>query len=493
MKIAVVSLGCNKNLVDTEVMLAHLIQAGCEVIDDPEEADCLFVNTCSFLQEAVEESLDCIVGLAQLKGKEGPGRLVVAGCLVSRYGDEILKEIPEVDALVPPDDLERVVRAVKSTSAVAKASGGKMTDRGRSTEGRVAKHPTSNFKLTGNVQRLTSNVQRDLPATSNLKPQTSNVESNASNPQSSILNSQSLFPPRILSYPPHRAYLKIGEGCSNKCSYCLIPILRGESISRTPESLLAEMDHLVRNGVKEVTLVAQDSGRYGMDHVGVSLPSLIELLLSVPGDYWLRVLYIHPSRITDELLEVLASDPRVCRYLDVPFQHVSPSILREMGRGDSPHPEEVVRNIRRVFPDVFLRTTFMTGFPGETEHDFEMLRDFVAQGHIDHLGVFVYSREEGTPAAQMTCQVDPQTARDRADALLLEQAEISAESLTRFAGKKMRVLFEGRDEEGPFGRHQGQAPEVDGVVRLDRELEQGSFVTVRITGTDVYDLEGEVL
>ena len=463
MKIAVTSLGCNKNLVDTEVMLAHLYQAGCEVVDDPEKADCLFINTCSFLQEAVEESIDRIVDLAALKSGKKDRKLVVAGCLVSRYGNQILKEIPEVDALVPPNDLESVVGAVK---------------------GRTANRKTSN------VQGPTSNAER---GTSNLERQTSNVKVQIPHPQSSILNPQSHFPPRILSYPPHRAYLKIGEGCSNRCSYCLIPSLRGEFISRTPESLLAEMDHLVRSGVKEVTLVAQDSGRYGMDHLGGSLASLVEHLLTVPGDYWLRVLYIHPSRVTDELLRVLASDPRVCRYLDVPFQHVSPSILREMGRGDIPHPEEIVRKILRAFPDVHLRTTFMTGFPGETEHDFEMLRDFVAQGYIDHMGVFAYSREDGTPAADMTCQVDPQTARDRAEALLMEQVEISSRRLARFTGKEIKVLIEGSDEDGPFGRHQGQAPEVDGVVRLDREGEAGTFLQVRITGSDVYDLTGKVL
>jgi len=431
MKISVVSLGCNKNLVDTEVMLGHLTQAGCEVVDDPAVADCLFVNTCSFLQEAVEESLDHLVELAAIKSSARGKRIVVAGCLVSRYGEEILKEIPEIDALVPPDDLESVVRAV-----------------------------------TGSER---------LP-----------------NSELSTLNSELSFPPRVLSWPPHRAYLKIGEGCSNRCSYCLIPTLRGESVSRTSKSLFAEMEHLIRSGVKEITLVAQDSGGYGKDGQKGSLASLIKSLLSIAGDYWLRVMYVHPSGVTDELLAVLASDQRVCRYLDIPFQHVSPAILRGMGRESAPPAAEVVRKIRRILPDVFLRTTFMTGFPGETDQDFEMVRDFLAEGHIDHLGVFAYSREEGTAAAWMKDQVDPQTARDRADALLLEQVEISSDKLARFIGREMKVLFEDNDEEGPYGRHQGQAPEVDGVVRLDRKA-SGNFATVKITGSGEYDLEGEVL
>jgi ribosomal protein S12 methylthiotransferase len=215
-------------------------------------------------------------------------------------------------------------------------------------------------------------------------------------------------------------------------------------------------------------------------------------LLSVPGDYWLRVLYVHPSRVSDELLKVIASDPRICRYLDIPFQHVSSSVLERMGRGDAPTPMDVVRRVRHAIPDIFLRTTLMTGFPGETEEDFNELLHFIRVTGIDHLGVFPYSLEEGTPAAGMKDQVSSDMARSRADELMGEQAGISAQRLSRVVGQELTVLAEGFDEKGPFGRHQGQAPEVDGVVRLDEDIEAGNFIRVRITDSDVYDLKGEV-
>jgi len=451
MKVSVVSLGCNKNLVDTEVMLGHLHKAGCVVVEEPGEADCLLINTCSFLTEAVEESLDRIVELAQLKKEGGPNRLVVTGCLVSRYGDEILKEVPEVDALVPHKDLESVVRAVK---------------------GQNAEHRTQNAEER-NAARRTQDAEL------NLKPQTSNLKHS--------------FPFRLRTHPEHRAYIKIGEGCSNWCAYCLIPSIRGEFTSRPAASLLSEMDYLLGQGVREVTLVAQDSGRYGQDLGKDSLPSLLRSLLTLPGEYWVRVLYIHPSRVSDELLEVIASDPRICRYLDVPFQHVSPSVLERMGRGEAPSAMDVVRRIRHAIPDVYLRTTLMTGFPGETEKDFDDLMHFIQEAGIDHLGVFPYSLEEGTPAAGMKDQVPPDLARSRADKLMEVQAGLSAQRLSRLVGQELTVLAEGFDEKGPLGRHQGQAPEVDGVVRLDEEVEPGTFVRVMITDSDAYDLKGEVV
>ena len=454
MKVAVTSLGCNKNLVDTEVMLGHLNKAGCVVVEEPEEADCLLINTCSFLTEAVEESLDRIVELAQLKGEGGPERLVVTGCLVSRYGEEILREVPEVDALVPHSDLESVIKAVlgsdEDTSAVAKA----LTDKARRTQG---------------------------------------VTDQKSNSQSPILDPESAFPFRIRSHPPHRAYLKIGEGCSNWCAYCLIPSIRGEFASRPSASLVEEMDDLVAQGVREVTLVAQDSGRYGQDLGGDNLPALLRRLLGVPGDYWLRVLYVHPSRVSEELLEVMVSDSRVCSYLDVPFQHVSPGILEGMGRGEAPAPLDVVLRARRSIPDLFLRTTLMTGFPGETPEDFKQLLAFIREAGIDLLGVFPYSLEEGTPAAAMDGQISPDVAAQRAELLMKEQAGLSTQRLRRLVGRELTVLAEGFDEKGPFGRHQGQAPEVDGIVRLDEDVEAGTFIKVLITDSGVYDLKGEVL
>ncbi|MGD8352991.1 MAG: 30S ribosomal protein S12 methylthiotransferase RimO [Pseudomonadota bacterium] len=463
MNVHVISLGCNKNLVDTEVMLGHLHQSGCTVVEEPEEADCLLINTCSFLTEAVEESLDRIVELAQLKTDGRPSRLVVTGCLVSRYGEEILREIPEVDALVPHSDLEKVVEAVKGhaeyTSAVAKAGTGKG-------------HPSTGLRTGG-----TGRTQNRADFT----------------PEPGAWNPELSFPLRVRSHPSHRAYLKIGEGCSNWCAYCLIPSIRGEFTSRTPNSLYSEMEYLVNQGVKEITLVSQDSGRYGQDTGDGGLPSLVRSLLEIPGEYWLRVLYIHPSRITAELLGAINTDPRVCPYLDVPFQHVSTSILERMGRGEAPAPMDVVNRVRNVIPNAFLRTTLMTGFPGETEEDFGLLMDFIRKAGIDHLGVFAFSRERGTPAAEMDKQVPAAIAAERAYLLMQEQAKLSARRLRSLVSREMSVLAEGFDEKGPFGRHQGQAPEVDGVVRLDEDVEAGQFVRVLITDSDIYDLKGELV
>ena len=425
MKISVVSLGCSKNLVDTEVMLGHLAKSGCRIVDDPEGADCVLINTCSFLTEAVEESLDRALELAQLKREGKFRRLVVTGCAVSRYGEDLLKEIPEIDALVHPKSLDDVVEAVTGV--------------------RVPVEPYP------------------------------------------------LFPGRMLSFPSHRAYLKIGEGCSNHCAYCTIPAIRGEFESRTVTSVVEEARWLVGQGVREVTLVSQDTGRFGADRGSETLAQLMGSVLALPGDYWLRVLYIHPSRVDLSLLEAIAAHDRVCRYLDIPFQHVSKGVLEGMGRGDSPHPREVLGMVRRHLPEVYLRTTLMTGFPGETETDFTEMMAFVQEERIHHLGVFPYSREDGTPAASMGGQVAPELARERAQILIEEQIEVSRGLLKELVGAELEVLGEGEDEDGPFGRHRGQAPEVDGVVRLDRPVSQGEFVRVLVTDSGDYDLYGTVI
>ena len=425
MKISVVSLGCSKNLVDTEVMLGHLVRSGCRFVDNPEGADCVLINTCSFLTEAVEESLDRALELAQLKREGKVRRLVVTGCAVSRYGDDLLEEIPEIDALVHPKSLVEVVEAV-----------------------------------TG------ARVPVDL---------------------------QTPFPERLLSFPSHRAYLKVGEGCSNHCAYCMIPGIRGEFQSRTISSVVEEARWLVEQDVREITLVSQDTGRFGTDRGDETLAELIESVLSIRGNYWLRVLYIHPSRVNLSLLKALGTDDRICRYLDVPFQHVSKGVLERMGRGDAPHPQEVLDLVNRHMPEVYLRTTLMTGFPGETEADFAEMVRFVREAGVHHLGVFPYSREDGTPAASMDGQIATELARERAQILVEEQSKVSRALLMELVGKEFEVLGEGDDEDGSFGRHRGQAPEVDGVVRLDRSVPPGEFVRVRITDSDVYDLHGEVI
>jgi ribosomal protein S12 methylthiotransferase len=300
--------------------------------------------------------------------------------------------------------------------------------------------------------------------------------------------------PRVLLTPPHRAYMKIAEGCANRCAYCLIPSLRGDYVSRPLPALVEEMSHLVEGGVREVTVVSQDSTRYGHEMGRDGLAYLVRQLVHVPGSYWLRVLYTHPARVTDELLDAFLYDGRICRYLDVPFQHVAPRILAAMNRAETPEPSALLARIRERLPGVFLRTTLMVGFPGETDDDFEELLAFVDAARFDHLGAFIYSPEEGTPAFDMDPQVDEEVARERLDRLMMLQAEVSAEKLAAMVGEELLVLSEGPDPDGvPVARHAGQAPEVDGVVELDRPVPAGEFVKVRVTGSEVHDLRGTVL
>ncbi len=425
-KIGVVSLGCSKNLVDTEVMLGHLVNQGYQILEDFDRVDCLLVNTCAFLSEAVTESLDQIVELAKLKGEGRADRLVVTGCMVSRYGEELRGEIPEIDGVVHPGNLEGVIEAVTGENPVKQPEHDK-------------------------------------------------------------------FPTRLRSFPYHRAYLKIGEGCSNHCSYCMIPSLRGEFSSRETSSVLEEVRWLLDQDVREITLVSQDTGRYGFDGGAGSLSGLLREVLKVQGDYWLRVLYIHPSRVDEGLLDMIASDERVCRYLDVPFQHVSERILSLMGREDAPVADDVLELARRRLPGVFIRSTLMTGFPGETEKDFGELLQFAKNAGIEHLGVFAYSREEGALAADFPGQVPSGLAKERMEILLAVQEEVSEERLKVLVGKDLEVMIEGADEKGTYGRHRGQAPEVDGVVYLDRPQVLGDIVAVRITGSSAYDLTGKIL
>jgi len=423
-KIGVISLGCSKNLVDTEVMLAHLTSEGFTILEEFDHVDCVLVNTCAFLTEAITESLDEIMAIVRIKEEGRTKRLVVTGCMVSRFGDRLLEQVPEIDGVVHPTDLAGVVEAVTGRKKTAKK--------------------------------------------------------------------EEVFPARLRSFPYHRAYVKIGEGCSNHCTYCTIPGIRGEFSSRELSSITDEIRWLLDEGTSEITLVSQDTGRYGLDGDGLSLAHLVSEILRIPGDYWLRVMYVHPSRVNEELLGTLASDDRVCPYLDIPFQHVSKKILELMGRGSAPGAGDVISMARERIPGLYLRTTLMTGFPGETGGDFEKMLEFVRTGQVNHLGVFPYSLEEGTLAAGFQDQVPVELARERMEILLSEQEKMSASFLRSMVGRVLKVMAEGADENGAFGRHRGQAPEVDGVVYLDSSPVLGDVVNVEITGSSTHDLTGKV-
>ncbi len=425
-RVAFVTLGCPKNEVDSDRMAASL-QPSFETVHDTELADVVVVNTCSFISEATEESLAAVLDLAGSWRTERDGRrLVVAGCMPSRYGDELRGELPEVDAFLPVADEHRIAEVLTDLTG-ARASQGTSTR-----------------------------------------------------------------PTRTASGPS--AYLQVSEGCDRRCAFCTIPAIRGPYRSRAAADLVQEASLLVSLGARELVLVGQDVSRWGVDLPGSpSLASLLRSLDTIEGVRWLRLMYVQPDGVTDELLRTMASTPAVCRYLDLPLQHASRDVLRRMGRtGDTDSHLCLLARIRDAMPDVSLRTTLMAGFPGETRADAAELLRFVRDARFDYAGVFEYSPEEGTPAASMPGQVPPRTRRARAQRLRDEADLVGTDLADARIGSVVEVLCEGTDESGaPFGRHRGQAPDVDSVVMLDRAPGPGTIVDVRITDTYGYDLVGE--
>jgi ribosomal protein S12 methylthiotransferase len=434
-KVALINLGCPKNEVDGEVMLGLLEQAGFEVTGDPEAADVLLVNTCGFVAAAEEESVDAILAAARHKEKDGRV-LVVTGCLAQRHGEELLSAMPEVDAVVGtgrvPEIAELVRRALSGERVLAVGEPGY-------EYGRVL--------------------------------------------------------PRRATGPRHVAYVKIAEGCDNRCTYCTIPRLRGRYRSRPLEVVVEEARELAARGARELVLVAQDTTRYGLDLYGrPRLADLLRALARLEDVRWVRVLYGHPDHLTPDVLAVMAEERRVCRYLDLPVQHVHPDILRRMGRRGSPEKLlRLVEDIRAAVPGVVLRTTFMVGFPGETEAEFEVLRAFAAAARFDRAGVFAFSPEEGTPAARLPGGVPEEVKEERRRELLKLQRRLSLSRNRSLVGRVCDVMVDGRTRGGLYlGRTEGDAPEVDGRVyfRAGASLAPGHVVRVRITRGYSYDLAG---
>ncbi len=440
MKILFVSLGCDKNLVDSEVMLGLLRDRHHDITNDEAEAEVIVVNTCSFIHDAREESIQTILEMAELK-KSGQCRLlIVTGCLAEKYKDEILEELPEVDAVVGTTAYDRICDVID-----------------RSLEGE-------------RVQSFES-IDR-LP----------------------LVNTR-----RVLTTGGYSSYLKIGEGCDKHCTYCIIPKLRGNYRSVPLENVLKDARQLAESGVTEINIVAQETTTWGKDIYGEKrLPMLLKELCKVEGIRWIRLLYCYPEEITDELIQVIKEEPKICHYLDMPIQHSSDAILKRMGRRTSRQElEDIIGKLRREIPDIALRTTLITGFPGETEEDHENLKSFVETMGFDRLGVFTYSPEEGTPAERMPDQVPEEVKEERRDELMLLQQQISAEKTEQMVGKTLDVLVEGRiPEEGIYvGRTYRDAPEVDGYIFIhaEEEIISGDFVTVKVNGADEYDLTGDVI
>ena len=437
-KVGFISLGCSKNLVDTEVMLHCLLEAGYEIVAEDIDADVVVVNTCGFIESAKSEAIENILDVAELKKMRHLCGIVACGCLVERYREEIFKELPEVDAILGVGSLRYIADAVAAVL-------------------RGEKYARFDDKETA-----------------------------------------PLGGDRILTTPPYTAYLKIAEGCDNKCTYCAIPMIRGSFRSRTVEDIVKEAKDLEALGVKELNLIAQDTTRYGLDIYGeYALHRLVRRITEETAIPWIRLLYCYPDKITDELLSEMRDNPRLLPYMDIPVQHISDEILRKMNRhGDSACIRDAIKRIREAVPDVTLRTTAIVGFPGETDADFEELCQFIKEVRFDRFGAFTYSAEEGTPAAEMVGQLDEQTKQDRYDILMQTQTEISAALLSEKVGKILTVLCEGYDvvAECYYGRSAADAPDVDGKIYFmgKKGIPEGEFVTVKILSAEDYDLIGEV-
>jgi ribosomal protein S12 methylthiotransferase len=436
MKVLLISLGCDKNLVDSEVMLGLLNKAGHQLTNDETEADVVVVNTCAFISDAKEESINTIIEMGELKKTGKLKKLIVAGCLSQRYKDEIMKELPEIDVIIGATNYDKIVEAIE----------------------------TDEESIVDDINYTPRPIAERI------------VTTNAS-----------------------MAYFKIAEGCNKLCTYCIIPHIRGRYRSMPMDSLIASAEKLASDGIKELVLVAQETTLYGVDLYGEKkLPELLTKLSEIEGIEWIRLLYCYPEEITDELIEVMATNPKICHYVDIPIQHSENAILKRMGRRTSREDiVELVGRLRTAMPDIAIRTTLISGFPGETQELHDGLVDFVDECEFDRLGVFIYSPEEGTPAAEYEDQVDGELAVKWRDEIMELQQEISYEKNQQMIGSTQKVLIEGYlvDDDVYVGRTYRDAPGVDGIVFVSApyELISGSFVDVKITEANEYDLTGVIV
>jgi len=439
LKVGVISLGCAKNLVDTEIMLGILRDNGISITPNPADADILIINTCAFIASAKEESITTILNFADYKTSGKCKSLIVAGCLGQRYKQELLDEMPEINAVVGTSAWHRIMEAVEET-------------------------------LSGRRVILIGDKEIIYDAKT----------------------------PRLITTPDYTAYVKISEGCNHRCAFCAIPLIRGKQISRPIEDISAEVKRLAENGVKEINLIAQDTTNYGRDLYGK--PKLCELLrelVKIESVHWIRIMYSYPQNFTDELIDLIASEPKICNYVDLPLQHAADSVLKRMHRPDTKKSiEKLLAKLREKIPGVSIRSTFMVGYPGETDEEFQTLKNFIEEQRLDKVGVFVYSPEEGTPAYEMDEQIDEGTAQERYHELMSIQSLISQEINESLEGKEFEVLVEGRDievSEVVAGRSYREAPEVDGQIYIenDEESKAGDIIRVKVTAGFVYDLAAE--
>jgi ribosomal protein S12 methylthiotransferase len=440
--IAFISLGCDKNSVDSEVMLGLLSKAGYNIISDEAKADVIIVNTCCFIQSAIEESIENILEVSEYKKTGNCKAIIVTGCMAERYKEEMFNEMPEVDAILGTTTYEKIVETIEQVLKGKKIH-----------------------------------------------------EFNDIDYKTDEVNSQT----RILTTAGYYGYLKIAEGCNNFCTYCIIPKVRGKYRSRSVESLVEEANMLVNQGVKELIIVAQDTTQYGIDLYGKKqLPELLKKLAAIEDLEWIRLLYCYPEQITDELIDTIANEPKICKYLDMPIQHANDNILKKMARRSSQSQiREVIAKLREKAPEIALRTTLITGFPGETDAEFNDMLDFIKDVEFDRLGVFTYSQEEGTPASKYENQIDEEIKLERKEIILEAQKFISAKKCEQSIGKTFKVLVEGKLPEDNIycGRTYKDSPDIDGLVFIhsEEELISGDFVSVKINEAYDYDLVGVIV
>jgi len=434
-KVGLVSLGCPKNEVDAEVMLSRIKESGHEIVDDPSKCDLVIINTCGFLQSSKQEAIENIFEIASLKDETDLKKIIVSGCFSGRYPEIIFDEMPEVDGVLGISQYPDIVEYIE--------------------------------KCMSGDRFVCAEINESLSGVSD----------------------------RVLTTPAHRAYLKIAEGCSNNCTYCAIPGIRGLMRSRSVAEVVKEANWLIEGGVKEITLVAQDTTRYGLD-IGENLTDLLDKIASLDKNVWVRVLYMYPEMITDELIAVYQKHENICRYMDIPLQHVSDRVLKRMNRHSN--YEGIVQTynkIRKSLPDITLRTTYITGFPGETQEDFDELIKFLHDYPFDNVGAFSYSREEGTPAYNLKDQIDDKIKDERRGLLLQYQSEISNNLMSKRIGKTYKVIVEDMEDGYFLGRSQHFTAEIDGEIQIesDSELIIGEFIDVEILSSTMYDLQGKAI
>ena len=454
MNVGFISLGCSKNLIDTEITIGMFKNNNYKIVNNPEEADILVINTCGFIESAKEEAINTILEMAEFK-KQRCRYLIVMGCLVQRYYDDLIKAIPEVDLFIKIDEYDILWNKIED-----------LTKRDI-------------------VEKSKTNTSKKI---SEIKPMP--------------MLKFNEYMERVITTGNNYAYLKIGEGCSNKCTYCAIPYIRGPFVSRKMEDILEEAKMLAKKGIKEIVVIAQDTTKYGIDIYGeCKLPQLLESISKINGIEWIRFLYSYPEGITDELIDAVASNPKIAKYFDIPIQHISNSILKKMNRRTSKEDiENLIKKIRDKIPDVTLRTSLIVGFPGETKEDFNQLLEFVKTTKFDKLGAFMYSKEEGTPAAKIEGQIHGNTKKSRYNKIMEEQQKISAENLKSKIGKTYKVLVEDISFDGKYfvGRTMQDVPEEDGVVYIKntsnkkREDLLNKFIDIKILDVSNYDLIGEI-